>query len=616
MKRKFTALLLCLLMIVGCTLAGCASFSIDKVKYYNEVLAKIGDEHITRYDLLTAYSNYGNNYYVSQLGESEEEALSDTLNLLIDRENLYQYCVEDKANTFRPTAYQVNSVIEKMFDSLDESFETYVKKAKTILNIKEDETEDDSSTDDKAYKYSDYVYKKRATIKNVNGTQKIEYVEESEPTSYNKIIETKYLNDFNHSDTVSKIKEEYLKHLKSKLEIDETKNAEKLYNKSISLFSESLINYETYLLDENGKPFNKDTNDLIYRYFERTFKSQIKSQYLTNLQNHYLKNETLSIENLVTKYNYLYSVSKNLYSRNEGTYKSKMKDIGTDGDSILYHPTTLKDNTEFGYFIHTLISFSDKQKNEIKGIENIKSQDEDLYNSTYNSIIAKTSVKPRDAETGIESEDSVGLTAILEEYNSIKNTLNYGDRLSKFIQFMFKYTGDTSTMNSGMPYVVGTNGFSAMETAFTKECCNLMGYTVDDNNYTKTSEALLGAMSDADINDIDSLCITSYGIHLCFYVGPVDAYDLKESAMNPYISLTNKLDDENGLYNLYYKKINPLTNETYFDMLFDKVYPASSDQVYTSNTGYSDFEKQITNSRQNKVVKYTTKIKATKTSLN
>ena len=66
--KKLSAILVCLLMIVAGSLAGCATFSIDKVKYYNEVLAKVGDSHITR------YANNPNrsltDYYVGQeIGE-------------------------------------------------------------------------------------------------------------------------------------------------------------------------------------------------------------------------------------------------------------------------------------------------------------------------------------------------------------------------------------------------------------------------------------------------------------------------------------------------------------------------------------------------------------------
>ena len=52
-------------------------------------------------------------------------------------------------------------------------------------------------------------------------------------------------------------------------------------------------------------------------------------------------------------------------------------------------------------------------------------------------------------------------------------------------------------------------------------------------------------------------------------------------------------------------------------MMFDLVYPASSGEVYTSNNGYTNYEKNLTEQSKtiNKVVKYTSKIKATKTAI-
>ncbi|MBO5954630.1 MAG: hypothetical protein J6Q13_01530, partial [Clostridia bacterium] len=179
----------------------------------------------------------------------------------------------------------------------------------------------------------------------------------------------------------------------------------------------------------------------------------------------------------------------------------------------------------------------------------------------------------------------------------------YEEKMSAFIQFMFKYTGDTATLSSGMPYVVGTNGYSAMVEEFNNEAIKLM-------------EGEAGNMSDADITDLDSLCITEYGIPLLSYVGDVNSFDI------PYNSIDNVyIQDEDiegkEMFNLYTKVINPLTNQTYFDMMFDLVYPASSGEVYTSNNGYTTFEKNLTEQAKAtyKVTKNTSKIKATKTSI-
>ena len=171
---------------------------------------------------------------------------------------------------------------------------------------------------------------------------------------------------------------------------------------------------------------------------------------------------------------------------------------------------------------------------------------------------------------------------------------------------MFKYTGDyESSLVSGMPYVVGTNGYSDMAEAFTEEAERL----IND-----------GIKGGTTLASTDNLCVSNYGVHFLFYVGDVgstDYYIPYSDRGAVYIQKDNKTSD-NGRYNLYYKILNPMTGETYFDMLFDAVYPAESDESnYTSNTGYSDYEEQLinTSSDKHKVVKYTTKINSTRSSI-
>ena len=139
--KKLSAIIICLLMIMTCSLAGCATFSIDKVKYYNEVLAKVGDTNITRFEVLNAYNSYGNSYYVQQMGKSESEAIEETLDLLTDRETLYQYALADA--TFKPTTRQINEIADEMFTSLDEQMAEYISTAKSMLNIKSSANEEE-----------------------------------------------------------------------------------------------------------------------------------------------------------------------------------------------------------------------------------------------------------------------------------------------------------------------------------------------------------------------------------------------------------------------------------------------------------------------------------------
>ena len=307
----------------------------------------------------------------------------------------------------------------------------------------------------------------------------------------------------------------------------------------------------------------------------------------------------------------------NSYENNHASYQDKMANIGTDGNKVLYHPDT---DAEFGYFIHTLISFDD-----IKDRLALLEEEAHDYDTQYANIVNSLAIKPRNTTSGLIEEDTtpVSLNTILTEYSNITKELDYKVKLDKFINFMFEYTGDTGTLKQGMPYVIGYNPnkytgevennklvgtHSAMVTEFTKEAINLM-------------KQEKGSMSAVDVNSedlFDNLCITEYGIHLLFYVGDVNSYDIPYETGVTINDSRDEYIDASSQYNLYSKIVNPLTKQTYFDLMFDTVYPANSGEVYTSNNGYSDYEEEQLLPDLEKaygVEKFVTKIKHTKPSL-
>ena len=616
-------------MIITCSLAGCATFSIDRVKYYNEVVATVGEKNITRADLLSAYNSYGYTYFVSQSNQSEAEAMNSTLDILIDRELLYQYAL-DNDDRYRPSAYQVNEAIQSMFDSLDQETQNYVSEAKDIFNIESSaSTTDETEEEETAYLYEDYKYKPRAKVsvryyqdaskKTISSTETefkeyyIEYITEDEPTNYETLIDSTYLNNFNSDEVIDAIIEKYFSDFKENLTYTEkSENVDLIYNKVLSLMAEDLREYEYYLRDENGKEYSKDTDSLIYRYFERNFESQIEAAYLTNIQTYFLENEDLSIQALIDEYLYLTESSYTKYVNHEETYKTDLQAIGTNADTMYYHPTNLSDGTKFGYVLHTLISVDglDEALTALDSDTEIK-DNPDLYESRYNAIISEyldndnLEISVRNPKTGL-IDSTTDFATVLQEYSEITKISDYETKLDAFINFMFKYTGDyESSLVSGMPYVVGTNGYSQMAEAFTEEAERLINAGVKGGTTPAST---------------DNLCVSNYGVHFLFYIGEVgdqDYYIPYADRESVYIQSDNKSFD-NGRYNLYYKILNPMTGETYFDMLFDAVYPAESDELnYTSNTGYSDHEEELINTSANfhKVVKYTTKINSTKTNI-
>ena len=164
-----------LLLVISCCFAGCSTFKVDEVKYYNETVAEVNGYKITRHELINSYNNYGYKYYVSHQGQSKEKALNSTLNLMIDRKLLVDYIKKDDNYTL--SNYDVNNIYQKTLDSLDSSFSSYLTSAREIFDVDEPEKADEEEAST-VFKKADYQYKKRATLE--YGSNRIVYVDDSE----------------------------------------------------------------------------------------------------------------------------------------------------------------------------------------------------------------------------------------------------------------------------------------------------------------------------------------------------------------------------------------------------------------------------------------------------
>lgn len=685
--KRISAIIICLLMFLTCTLTGCAGFSINKVKYYNEVVATVGETKITRFELLNTYNS--NSSYYSQNGTSESQALNEVLDLMINREALYQYALNYKptlgANPYLPTRYQINEIVKSIFDSVDEQLEEHITNAKQILDIEtSEESEAEEQTSATPYKRSDYDYEVRASIvqdgtktvyyKDLEHTELadaadikagnayaveepnfvIKYKTQNEPDSFEELIDGKFLDDYTYKNTsgegskdiVEEIKNKYLEHLHEKLIEAEKENAASIQTEILKSLSNSLINFEYYLRDENGKPYNKVQNDLLYRYFKRTFEAQIKSQFLVNFQEYYLEHENLSLNKLIQAYQEIATHDYNKYYDFSADYKADMKNTSTDFEKIFYHPN-IDDDAQFGYFLHTLFQFSDEQKTEIENLtkqydnktfkeyaeyyqESLKDGKLDElskqtltnkfneYKTAYTAIVLNTKAVVRNINDGTET-DSTTLRQVLEgEYDNLVKTHD----IYEFVDFMFKHTQDTATLTADVPYVVGSydaskgetySTNSSMEEAFTEEAIKLMKSGLDNS---------ISDLYTENEFDVEKFCITSYGVHILYYICPVYEYDISYANVSKVYLQTkssNKDFDPTGQFNLSKKYMNPLSElkgKTYFDLLFDIVYPAS-DSAFTTNTNYSEYEKSLAElaKTEYKVVKYSDKIKSTRTKI-
>jgi len=596
MKRISTIFMAFILMLMV-VLTGCSTFSINKVDYYNEVLAKVGSEKITRFDLVSAYNNYGYTNYVTQAGQSEKEALTSTMDTLVKRKLVVQYAKDN--DKYDLTEYEVKKVYRETLDYLLESLKSNRETARKIYDLEEPESNVTTPEEDEKSKLSEYYYKKRVKIQ--DGQLKfIDTNLEKDDEFIEPAIDNKYVTNFEDY-TQKEIVRELLAKFKEEFYYNENNEDSELFtkvcDKALEMTCNNLINYE-YYLRENGKRLSTKYEDVLFRFVENAYESQLESAYVTKVSNVYMQETELSNESIINAFKAMYQSDYAKYAKDSEAYNSAI--VSTEANLIYYTPNG---EDEFGYFLHVLLPFNNVEDDlkRLKDHRDIYTSDED-YKAAQMALVNQIMCAQRTTqdvyeddelifEEGVTLDDEVLITDVLNEYSANVNDLN------SFIKFMFKYTTDNATLTADMPYIIGynpesytgklgddnklTGAYTSMVNNFTREAIRLMQ---ENQRYTKSDEYIL----------------TNYGIHLLYYVGevsnPVSVQDLS--------SVT--IQDLNSAV------LNQATGETYLDRVFDLVYPAGDDGMFTSNTKYSDFEEVLIDSLygQYSVTLYKTKIEA------
>ncbi len=584
--------------MVMVVLTGCSTFTIDKVKYYNEVVAKVGEQNITRFELINAYNNYGYTNYVTNGGQSEKEALLSTAESLVERKMLVQYAL-DNPSKYSLSEYEINKVFDDTITSIMDSFDSNIATARKIYNIDEKETTETDADAIETIKISDFIYERRVDVVTTNDGSKLQYVDINTDEDFEYVIDSKYVTDFttySQTDIVNALLAEF----KSKLYAnnDNEDNYTKICDKAIELACQNLISYEYYLRDANGKKLSTNQDDLLFRYVERTYNSYLESAYITKVNNVYLQEEELSNESIILAYQALYNNDYVLYKHDTKSYNSKITNTGTSNGSMIYY--TPDSNDQFGYFLHVLLPLGNVEQ-ELKDLQADRianhMTDED-YQREQKVILNKIECDERAISDEYDNEgklvyeegqvkaDKKAVGDVLADYQTTVTDL------TSFVNFMFRYTTDTATLSADMPYVMGYNtktdeNHSTMMANFTKEGIRLMKNNIKDSTAS-------------DFTGANEYILTSYGIHLLYYVGEVENYVEPSNLANVTIDI------------LASKIVNPATGERLLDRIFDLVYPAGSNGMFTSNTKYSTFETILVDSLygQYDEVLFANKIKA------
>lgn len=586
--KKITTICMAFVLMLMVVLTGCSTFSIDKVKYYNEIVAKVGDQNITRFELVNAYNNYGYTNFVTQEGQTEKEALLSTANLLVERKMLVQYA-KDNLSKYSLSEYEINNLLTNTIDYLHQSFEDNLTTARKIYGLKEVASsveEEESPTSQ--IKLSDYKYQKRVQIKDGN----ISYIDiDTDGEIIDYALDSSYITNFynrSEKEIINAIYDKFIEEFYYNENNEDEELFKKVCDKAIELSCNNLINYE-YYLREDGKRLSTNQKDVLIRYIERTFTSELESAYISKVSNVYMQEEQLSNESIINAYKALYESDYARYNKDIDAYNDSIITTGSaESELIYYNPNS---DAKFGYFLHVLLPFNNME-NDLNWLKDHKMMyTDEEYQALQLEYINQITCQQRTIkeeyvddtlvyEEGIVLDEQVAIKDVLQEYNSKVTDLN------SFVEFMFKYSTDTATLNADMPYVIGYNTitdetYTTMVESFTNEAVRLMK---SNQKYTMANEYI----------------ISSYGVHLLYYVAPL-------VNQIEYSSLSNVTVQQ-----LDSAILNPATGETYLDRIFDLVYPASSSGMFSSNTKYSDFETILVESLYSKyqVVLYETKIKA------
>ena len=579
----------CLIMLVV-VLTGCSAFRVDKVKYYNEVLAKVGNDNITRFDLINAYNNYGYSNFVTQGGQSEAEALVSTMDSLVKRKLVYKYAMDnDKYNL---TEYEITKLFNDTMDSLLESFKTNKDTARKIYNLEAKEDTQTEAESKESIKFSEYNYVKRVQVVEIEQDgQKVKQIKykntdiEQDADEIKSVLDPKYVTGFSgytKYGIVRALLAEFKQRFYTNEDNEDAEVYKKVCDKAIELSCNNLINYE-YYLREDGKRLSTNQEDLLYRFVERTYQSQLENAYITKVNTVYLQTETLSNESITNAFKAMYESDYAKYANDVESYNEKI--ISTDGDLIYYNPVS---NGEFGYFLHVLLPLNNVEDDLtwLKEHRHLYSDEEYLAEQQkyLDQIMCaeRTISEVRDDETGeLVQEEGI----VLDSQKSIVDVLaEYREEvkdIDSFKKFMFKYTTDTATLTADMPYVIGYD--PETYTGKLNDDNKLTGaYTTMVNNFTR--EAIRLMKENKSYTNYDEYILTNYGIHLLYYVAPV----------------TNKIGIENlnkvTVEQLEAMVINEATGESYLDRVFDLVYPADSNGMFTTNTKYSSYEQTLVES--------------------
>jgi len=522
-KKMLTAVCAFALCIV-CT--GCSWLEINRSRYYDQIVATVGDLSFTKKDLAEAYNSYGYQYYEQGYYSSLEESITATVNSMIERKLL----LEEIKKNYTLTDTEKLEVKKETLDYMRDSVNTFVEKVRKEWDceIKVEEEAEKESLRDAEESYSP--------------TTTFEIVKNSK--GENEIVVSR-VRESKETPILDNLPEHFSKDYLLPIEENVAKEAWTRYIKSLQDVAKS-------------EERSTEEKDVLLHEENRLLEMITNNKYLEKFEDDFFNNTPVNVQAVLDYYREQYAEQKSEYNTPVteddyySAYHTAMKDASKN--YIFYHPDS---GNQYINVKHILLNFNDTQKELVETLKeemNVKDAD---GNEDY-SIIESDEYQTRLKEiaglttTTFELDGEKHTWTADEVYRYVKDTVTgtFTERSAKFDDLIYIFNDDPGIMNSAFDYVVNFNTERVTD-QMVKPFAN--GVRALDKRNGGEGEGSMDAI------------ISDYGIHIIFHDGIAknlfgDADLSKEK---------NEVSDEQLLSALCNTMTTPDSNKSLFNYFYD-----------------------------------------------
>ena len=536
MKKIFKKLLTmaCCFTLCLVVLTGCSWLKIDTTKYYNAIVASVGDKNFTKRELVTAYNSYGYQY-TENFGYSMQESINYTIGSMIDR---YLLLEEIKANpAYALTDEDKLDIKVDVFEYMQESVFSHEEQVRKEWGITVDtETSEDS---------------KKEGLR----TAETEYT----PKTYYEDGVVYRVDSDEEEDGIIR---------------DETITLDSHFNKSMQIVTDKKVSDEAWTryikaLQDAAENDNRETaEDKVLLYEENTLaETMTNNKYLEKYKLAYYENLPVDTDAILSYFRTQYNKQRTNFTANKSLYHTAMESANTE--YVYYH---INSGNEYVNVKHILINFTEAQKEAITslnsefGISNDYSEEDQekkqdpVYKAKLDKIIAQTTTTfemDGEEKTWNALNSTNGNYSVWEYVQSQVTGSTLEERAEQFNKLVYIFNDDSGFMNSEFDYVVNldTNVTDKMVKPFANGVRAL-----DESSNGEQGEWLNATEGGEGAGSMDYV-ISEYGIHIIFHAG-------NASNLIDYNMLNN---DEELLRLLCTTTTTPESNKTIFNMIWDKL---------------------------------------------